>query len=209
MFKALVFCIPMILGLTLAAVETNKRGGHGIFHGLEEAGGKSSWLEETKVDSVKISKGNANSLLSNTDPKSKKSSIYLQPEPRGLEYLLDVPDHNPLLTNFYRRRRATDKYELNKIRNIRQINLQPGNVIPGSRGQAVLYGVPNGGVPSYQNGGFPQGSPNQNSGVPQGIPSGPYQNGGFPEGIPSRPYQNGGPPQGPDSHYGGYRTYGY
>ncbi|XP_045473379.1 uncharacterized protein LOC123679875 isoform X2 [Harmonia axyridis] len=191
MAKLLVSCFLIIFGSALATVETNKRGGHGLFHGFEDGKVKSSWLEETKVDDVKIGRGSTNSLLSNTISNSKKSSLYLQPEPRGLEYLLNVPDQNPLLLNFYRKRDVSKQNAFIKIRKMRQTNIQPGYVIPGSRGQAVLYGVPNG-IGSQSFGYGQQQSMNN-----LGFPSETHQNGGF----SGRENQN--------SHFGGYKTHGY
>lgn len=196
-----MFCFFMTLSLAIAAIETHKKGGHGLFHGFEDSGGKNSLLEESKVDSVKISGGYTNDLLSNNAMDSKKNSLYLQPEPRGLEYLLNVPDQNPILMNFYRRRREVDKTGDHGKKHVRQINLQRGNIIPASEGQAVLYGFPNG-LPIFNTGQQPVL-------YNQEIPSEIDQHGDFSQGFLAGPNQNDGILQDSVTHYGGYKAYGY
>ncbi|KAL3288662.1 hypothetical protein HHI36_003095 [Cryptolaemus montrouzieri] len=231
--KILIICIFTLFGISIAKIDNNQRGGHGLFNGLKDESSKPLHKNEIETspnypeseayfsEVVSLSVVPDNPSTENINMKPRLSSLYLQPEPKGLHYLLGTPDHSPFLTHFFRKRdtRKVKRYIKNDHEQ-ENSNHGQGPVIPGSRGQSVLYGVPGSpGLPSTGSLGWIPNAGNQN-GYPgnyqNGFP-GNYQN-GFPgnnqNGFPGN-NQNGFPGNnfmgstGINQHQGGYKTHGY
>ncbi|KAK9873812.1 hypothetical protein WA026_002170 [Henosepilachna vigintioctopunctata] len=189
----------------LAFIENKKHGGHNLFHGLKEDRVKQKEIIEKLETQEKhecthihgehkheiveklgmgLASGNRNNIFSNFDAEPKKSSIYLQPESRGLQYMMNTGDYNPFSVHYIGRRSLSSEFVSephNKskkkcdglhlfcvLRKSRQIPLEPGNVIPGSRGQSILLGVPHGTVSDVTSSTPRASRPNIHISIPHG-----------------------------------------